>query len=302
MTTQAEVFHISFTEQLDQHPLSAAWPPMDPQTFQELRQSIQDDGIQTPITVYQGQVLDGWHRYNVTQLLGIDCPATEYTSDDPAGFVIRANHLRRMIMTPRERVKAVLACRNWTTDNTGRPRRDRDTPEAERTYTNREIADESQASVRTVQREKQRQSNPPPTVTTHPPASNGTTPANPPIPANDDDPDDFPDFGNIGETASVAEQSEFPQPTRKPSPLSAQAYEAKIAELQQDVEDLKLRALFNEADPDGKQAILDNLETECRTLRAQVAEWMGKAEAAERELEYLRRQSSETGENGSSPA
>ena len=292
----SEVFQISFTDQLDQHPLSATWPPMDPQTFQELRQSIQDDGIQTPITVYQGQVLDGWHRYNVTQLLGIDCPAIEYTGDDPAGFVIRANHLRRMIMTPRERVAAVLACRNWTTDNTGRPRKDNDTPEVERTYTNREIAEESQASVRTVQREKQRQSNPPPTVTTQPPTNNGTTPATSPIPANDPDPDDdFPDFGNMGETASVAalDAEHIVNPSRRPSPLSAQAYEAKIAELQEENEDLKLRAMFNEADPDGKQAILDNLETECRTLRAQVAEWMGKAEAAERELEYLRRQVAE---------
>ena len=121
----SEVFQIEVGAALEQHPLSAYWPPMDPETFRDLVDSIRGGGIKTPIILYEGKVLDGWHRYNAGVIVGIEIPAVEYDGDDPAGMVIEANQLRRHL-APGERAKAVLASRNW--QPSGRPRKDIDTP------------------------------------------------------------------------------------------------------------------------------------------------------------------------------
>ena len=50
-------------EPLKQHPLSAAFPPMTDSAFADFRADIAANGLRDPITLYNGEVLDGWHRY-----------------------------------------------------------------------------------------------------------------------------------------------------------------------------------------------------------------------------------------------
>ncbi len=57
---------------LAQHPLSAAFPAMDADDFQSLKDSIENIGVQNPITLYDGMVIDGWHRYTAATELGMD--------------------------------------------------------------------------------------------------------------------------------------------------------------------------------------------------------------------------------------
>jgi hypothetical protein len=78
-----------------QHPLSAAFPPMSAEDFQALTDSIDIIGVQNPITLFDGMVIDGWHRYSAALQLGMDCPTVELGDVDPREFVMAQNKARR---------------------------------------------------------------------------------------------------------------------------------------------------------------------------------------------------------------
>ena len=40
-----------------QHPLSAAFPPMAPEDFQSLKDSVENIGVQNPITLFEDMVI-----------------------------------------------------------------------------------------------------------------------------------------------------------------------------------------------------------------------------------------------------
>lgn len=96
----------------EQHELSAAWPVMSPADFDNLKASIAAVGLIEPITIYEKKVLDGFHRYKACIALGKQPEFTDYTGDDPVGFVIAQNNDRRHI-SAMDRAKAVVRCREW---------------------------------------------------------------------------------------------------------------------------------------------------------------------------------------------
>lgn len=81
---------------MQQHELSAAFPRMSDGDFDALKASIEKIGVQTPAVVYDGQIIDGWHRYTACQRLGIECPTVDMPTDiDPRDFVMAQNKARR---------------------------------------------------------------------------------------------------------------------------------------------------------------------------------------------------------------
>lgn len=80
-----------------QHQLSAAFPAMSAEDFQSLKDSITEIGVQNPITLFEGMVIDGWHRYTAANELGMDCPVVELGDVDPRDFVLAQNKARRHI-------------------------------------------------------------------------------------------------------------------------------------------------------------------------------------------------------------
>lgn len=80
-----------------QHPLSAAFPAMHADEYQSLVDSIESIGVQNPITLLDGMVIDGWHRYTAAQSLGMDCPTVALDDTDPRDFVMAQNKARRHI-------------------------------------------------------------------------------------------------------------------------------------------------------------------------------------------------------------
>ena len=95
-----------------QHPLSAAFPAMQDDEYQALKDSIEVIGVQNAITLYDGMVLDGWHRYSAANDLGMDCPTVELGDVDPVDFV-RAQNKHRRHSTPSALALAEVSICKW---------------------------------------------------------------------------------------------------------------------------------------------------------------------------------------------
>ena len=97
---------------MQQHPLSAAFPAMAADDFQGLKDSIMEIGVQNPITLFEGMVIDGWHRYTAANELGMDCPVVELGDVDPRDFVLAQNKARRHV-TQAQLAMATTAVYAW---------------------------------------------------------------------------------------------------------------------------------------------------------------------------------------------
>lgn len=98
---------------LTRHPLSAAFPSMHQLDHLALTADIRRRGQLNNISLFQGMVLDGWHRYKSCLELGI-APVFSWLPDgtDPIAFVISGNLLRRNL-NGTQRAAAVLGCHDW---------------------------------------------------------------------------------------------------------------------------------------------------------------------------------------------
>ena len=92
---------------LKQHFLSSSWPSMTDAEYQKLKDSILLVGVQNPITIYEGEVLDGWHRYRAATELGMPCPSKELGDIDPIDYVKSQNESRRNHLTDSQIALAV---------------------------------------------------------------------------------------------------------------------------------------------------------------------------------------------------
>ena len=54
-------------------------------------------GVQNPITLFEGMVIDGWHRYTAANEMGMDCPVVALGDVDPRDFVLAQNKARRHV-------------------------------------------------------------------------------------------------------------------------------------------------------------------------------------------------------------
>ncbi len=130
-----------------QHPLSAAYPAMQPTEYQGLLDSITDIGVQVPITLFEGQVIDGWHRYKAATELGMECPSVELVDVDPRDFA-KSQGARRNI-SPSQTAMAITAIYAW------RPHGDqRSAVTADRVKTTKELATIAGVGTRTIEQAK----------------------------------------------------------------------------------------------------------------------------------------------------
>lgn len=83
------------------HPLAELIPPMTEHEFSDLVRGLETEGFRSdePLVIYEGQILDGRHRYRASRQLGIEAPTRLFDGDDPVGYVISKN-LHRRHLTP----------------------------------------------------------------------------------------------------------------------------------------------------------------------------------------------------------
>lgn len=77
------------------HPLADIIPPMSDAEYRALVEDIRLHGLVTEIVTYEGQILDGRHRYRACLETGQPWRTRDYEGDDPALFVLSANIVRR---------------------------------------------------------------------------------------------------------------------------------------------------------------------------------------------------------------
>ena len=102
------------------HPLAHLFPPLSPEQFEVLVASIMALGLLDPITVWQGQIIDGLHRLRACREAGVE-PRYEYLDDDadPVTYVIAKNGTGRE-MDESQRAVVAHELSRWSTP--GRPR------------------------------------------------------------------------------------------------------------------------------------------------------------------------------------
>ncbi len=101
----------SLEPRLSQHPISAVFPAMTEEEFTDLVKDMKAHRQRLPITVYDDQVLDGWHRYRACVELGITPQLEEFTGTDPVAYVLSLN-LKRRHLTQSQRAMIAAELRN----------------------------------------------------------------------------------------------------------------------------------------------------------------------------------------------
>ena len=89
------------------HPIANAFPMMEIVELTELAQDIDKKGLLEPVVLYEGKILDGRNRYEACDMCRVNPSFTEYTGDDPVGFVLSKNLTRRHLTASQKAVVAL---------------------------------------------------------------------------------------------------------------------------------------------------------------------------------------------------
>lgn len=94
------------------HPLCLLFPRMLEPEFEALKADIATNGLNQPIIIHNGMILDGGNRYRACVELGINPPTLNYLGIDPIGLVMSANMHRRHL-TPGQQAAIVASAQDW---------------------------------------------------------------------------------------------------------------------------------------------------------------------------------------------
>lgn len=87
---------------------------MSPSELDALTADVEAHGQRQPILVYDGQVLDGWHRYQACQRLGLEPRVETFRGgEDEARRLVLSANLHRRHLTASQRAVAVVSVAQW---------------------------------------------------------------------------------------------------------------------------------------------------------------------------------------------
>ena len=129
------------TYRLKRHRLSRVFDDMPQEEFEALRDDIRRNGLIKPITLKDGKILDGWHRYLACLETDTKPRFTHYDGPDEASHVLSLNLFRRHL-TNAQRAAAVVACSEWA--GPGQPKK------SATALTNRQMAKLAKTSEKAI--------------------------------------------------------------------------------------------------------------------------------------------------------
>ena len=88
------------------HPLANLMPAMTPESYENLKNSIKINGLFQPISVYQGIILDGRHRFQACLDLDLQPAIEEWNGADALRYVEAMNLARRQLSLPQRALAA----------------------------------------------------------------------------------------------------------------------------------------------------------------------------------------------------
>jgi len=92
------------------HALANLFPLIEGEAFDELVADISANGLQDPIEILDGAILDGRNRYRAALVAGVTVHTRQFKGADPLGYVISKNlHRRHLDESQRAMVGAALA-------------------------------------------------------------------------------------------------------------------------------------------------------------------------------------------------
>jgi hypothetical protein len=100
------------------HPLANLFPLLDGKEFNELVIDIRENGLVSPVVLYEGKVLDGRNRYRACLAAGVEPRLIPFEGNDPVAFVVSANIKRRHLG---ESQRGMIAARIETMKHGGDP-------------------------------------------------------------------------------------------------------------------------------------------------------------------------------------
>lgn len=145
------------TPELTAHPAAAAFPMMDPGRFAQLVESIATTGLQVPILLCDGQILDGRNRYAACREAGVEPRFEQFAGGNPFEHVWALNGQRRDLEAGQRAAIRLLIDKSsagWEADQTRR-REAANARRAEATTQQHEAAGGRRLEVAAADREAQ---------------------------------------------------------------------------------------------------------------------------------------------------
>lgn len=105
------------------HPLANIFPLIEGAEFDALVADVKENGVQQPIIIFDGKILDGRNRYRAATKSGADYITVEYDGDDPLSYVVSLNLHRRHLD---EGQRATVAAKLETIKHGGDRKSDQD--------------------------------------------------------------------------------------------------------------------------------------------------------------------------------
>lgn len=94
---------------LQDHPIASIFPLLAEPELAELAEDIKANGVQVPIVLFEGKILDGRNRYRAAQSVGAHFVTNHYAGDSPTAHVISLNLKRRQLTSSQRAMVAVDA-------------------------------------------------------------------------------------------------------------------------------------------------------------------------------------------------
>ena len=262
--------------ELERHPLSILWGEMPEDQYREFVEGLRKVYLRQMIMTLDGMVLDGWHRYKACLELGIDPFFAGYTGDDPVGYVISQNAMRRHL-TAGQRAACIVACREWAEGGVDTGRLTGGDPGSPPVATVSDMAEEAGVSERTIQRAKVAQD-----------AGLGEAVRS----------------GELSPKAAAAQaKGEIDKPKgptpKERSEAQVDALVIEVQEKAQHIDNLEDQVRFHEGNMSEheheRHKAFTAMQAENRTLRSQVNEWMTKHNEELRSRRYWEKWAKDNG-------